>query len=46
MRVIIGISGASGAMFGVEFLRRYQAEKFLILTKWGRYGKIRTGSYF
>lgn len=36
MRVIIGMTGASGAIFGVEFLRRCQAEKFLILTKWGR----------
>ena len=37
MRIIIGITGASGAMFGVEFLRRCPGEKFLILTKWGRY---------
>jgi 4-hydroxy-3-polyprenylbenzoate decarboxylase len=37
MRIIVGITGASGAIFGVEFLRRCQAEKFLILTKWGRY---------
>lgn len=37
MRVIVGMTGASGAAFGVEFLRRCQAEKYLILTKWGRY---------
>jgi len=37
MRVVIGITGASGAVFGVEFLRRCPGEKFLILTKWGRY---------
>ena len=37
MRIIVGMTGASGAAFGVEFLRRCQAEKFLILTKWGRY---------
>jgi 4-hydroxy-3-polyprenylbenzoate decarboxylase len=38
MRVIIGMTGASGAIFGVEFLRRCPAEeKYLILTKWGRY---------
>ena len=37
MRVIVGMTGASGAIFGVEFLRRCPAEKFLILTKWGRY---------
>lgn len=37
MRIVVGITGASGAAFGVEFLRRCQAEKHLILTKWGRY---------
>ena len=37
MRVIVGMTGASGAMFGVDFIRRCPAEKFLILTKWGRY---------
>ncbi len=37
MRIIVGITGASGAMFGVDFVRRCPAEKFLILTKWGRY---------
>ena len=37
MRIIVGMTGASGAAFGVEFLRRCSAEKFLILTKWGRY---------
>ena len=37
MRIIVGITGASGAIFGVEFLRRCPAEKFMILTKWGRY---------
>ena len=37
MRIIVGMTGASGAIFGVDFLRRCQAEKYLILTKWGRY---------
>ena len=37
MRIIVGMTGASGAVFGVEFLRKCQAEKYLILTKWGRY---------
>lgn len=37
MRVIVGLTGASGAAFGVDFLRRCEAEKYLILTKWGRY---------
>lgn len=37
MRIVVGISGASGAAYGVEFLKRCPAdEKFLILTRWGR----------
>ncbi len=37
MRIVVGLTGASGVVFGVDFLRRCSAEKFLILTKWGRY---------
>ena len=37
MRIVVGMTGASGAAFGVDFLRRCTAEKFLVLTKWGRY---------
>lgn len=37
MRIVIGMTGSSGAIFGVEFLRRCPAEKYLILTRWGRY---------
>lgn len=37
MRVIIGMTGASGFIFGVDLLRRLQAEKYLVLSKWGRY---------
>src|SRR5437868_6533300 len=37
MRIVIGMSGASGAAYGVEFLKRCPAEeKYLILTRWGR----------
>ena len=37
MRVVVGISGASGVVYGVEFLKRCPAEeKYLILTRWGR----------
>ena len=37
MRIVVGMTGASGALFGIEFLRRCAAEKYLIVTKWGRY---------
>ncbi|MFA5974705.1 MAG: UbiX family flavin prenyltransferase [Elusimicrobiota bacterium] len=37
MRLIVGISGASGVVYGVEFLKRCPAEeKYVILTRWGR----------
>src|SRR6185312_15716456 len=37
MRLVIGMSGASGAAYGVEFLKRCPAEeKYLIVTRWGR----------
>ena len=37
MRVVLAISGASGAAYAVEFLKRCPAdEKFVILTRWGR----------
>ncbi len=37
MRIILGISGASGAAYAVEFLKRCPAdEKLVILTRWGR----------
>jgi 4-hydroxy-3-polyprenylbenzoate decarboxylase len=37
MRIVLGITGASGAIFGVEFLKRCPAEeKYVILSRWGR----------
>jgi flavin prenyltransferase len=37
MRIVVGISGASGVVYGVEFLKRCPAEeKYLVLTRWGR----------
>ena len=35
MKTIIGITGASGAAFTVDFLRRLEGEKLAIPTKWG-----------
>lgn len=37
MRTIVGISGASGAIFGVELLRRLPGERYAILSRWGQH---------
>ncbi len=36
MKTIVGITGASGAAFSLDFLKRLQGEKYLIVTKWGK----------
>lgn len=37
MRIVLAMTGASGSIFGVEFLRRLSGEEvFLILSRWGR----------
>jgi 4-hydroxy-3-polyprenylbenzoate decarboxylase len=37
MRILLGLSGASGAIYAVEFLRRASAEEtFLVVSRWGR----------
>lgn len=36
MRTIVGITGASGAIYGVNFLRKCPHDKFLIVSKWGK----------
>lgn len=36
MRIVVGITGSSGAVYAVEFLRRCAEEKFLIVSKWGK----------
>jgi len=37
LRIIVGMTGASGSIFGVEFLRRLSGEEvFLVLSRWGR----------
>jgi 4-hydroxy-3-polyprenylbenzoate decarboxylase len=35
MKTVIGITGASGAAFSLDFIQRLQGEKFAIPTKWG-----------
>jgi flavin prenyltransferase len=36
MRIIVGITGSSGAVYAKEFLKQCDAEKFLIVSKWGK----------
>ena len=36
MKVVIGITGASGSVFGIDFAKRFSAEKYLICSKWGK----------
>ena len=35
-RYLIGMTGASGALHGVDFVRRCPGEKYLVLTDWAR----------
>ena len=35
-RVAIGITGSSGAIYAVDFLKRYPHDKFLVMSKWGK----------
>ncbi|MEW5768319.1 MAG: UbiX family flavin prenyltransferase [bacterium] len=38
MRIVLGITGATGALYAVKFLEKCTtAEKFLILSHWGKY---------
>jgi 4-hydroxy-3-polyprenylbenzoate decarboxylase len=36
MRIVVGITGSSGALYALEFLKRCDAEKFLVVSKWGK----------
>lgn len=36
MKLVIGITGSSGSIYAVEFLKRTQANKYLIVSKWGK----------
>ena len=37
MRTIVGITGASGVAYGVDFLRRCPDDKYLVVSKWGKH---------
>jgi flavin prenyltransferase len=36
MRIIVCITGSSGAVYAKEFLKQCDADKFLIVSKWGK----------
>jgi len=36
VRIILGITGSSGAVYAVDFLKRCPGDKFLIISKWGK----------
>jgi 4-hydroxy-3-polyprenylbenzoate decarboxylase len=36
MRIVIGITGSSGAIYAQEFIKRCQADKYLVVSKWGK----------
>jgi 4-hydroxy-3-polyprenylbenzoate decarboxylase len=36
LRVVVGMTGASGATYGIDFLRRFPGEKHLVVSKWAR----------
>ena len=36
MKIAVAITGSSGAVYAVDFLKRCPADKFLIVSKWGK----------
>jgi flavin prenyltransferase len=36
MRIAVGITGSSGAVYAVEFLKQCTANKYLVVSKWGK----------
>ena len=36
MRILVGITGASGAAFAIDFLKRCPGERFVIVSDWGK----------
>jgi 4-hydroxy-3-polyprenylbenzoate decarboxylase len=36
MRIVVGITGSSGAVYAKEFLKKCSADKYLIVSKWGK----------
>jgi len=36
MRIVVGITGSSGAVYAREFLKKCPDDKFLVVSKWGK----------
>ncbi len=36
MKLVVGITGSSGSIYAVKFLKQTKADKFLIVSKWGK----------
>jgi len=36
MKIVIGITGSSGAVYALDFLKKCKADKFLIVSSWGK----------
>jgi 4-hydroxy-3-polyprenylbenzoate decarboxylase len=36
MRIAVGITGSSGAAYAYEFLKQCDADKYLVISKWGK----------
>ncbi len=36
MKIVVGITGSSGALYALDFLKKSQSEKFLVVSKWGK----------
>lgn len=35
-RIAIGITGSSGAVYALDFIKRYPYDKFVVMSKWGK----------
>jgi len=42
-RVMVGMTGASGAIYGVDFLKKFPGEKHLVLSRSRPVGAVRVG---
>jgi 4-hydroxy-3-polyprenylbenzoate decarboxylase len=36
MKIVVGITGSSGAVYALDFLKRCDTDKFLIVSSWGK----------